>query len=51
MLARLLAELLQELLDAHHAEVPAAALEALVAHPGQRLVDAHALHQVPRELV
>ena len=50
-LARLLPQLLQQFLDAHHAEVLAGQLEALVAHPGERFVDAHPLHEMARELV
>src|SRR5262249_45633370 len=50
-LLRLPAELVDQLLDAHHAHVEAGELEAPAAHPLERLARREALHQEPRERV
>ena len=50
-LADLLAQLVDHLLEAHHAHVEAAELEPVLAHPVEGLVDVHALHEEARQRV
>jgi hypothetical protein len=50
-LADLAAQLVDHLLDAHHAHVEAGELEAVLAHPLERLVDVEPLHQQVGERV
>ena len=47
----LLAQLVQQLFDPHHAQVEALELEAVAAHPLQRLLHVEALHQQVRQRV